>query len=65
MVRQSEALSSDQLKERAAVAKKALNARLREHYRYARRRGFSAIEARLLSFKSLDEIDRIAKERGA
>ena len=60
----SSTLTSEQLKQRAAVAKKALNARIREHYRYARRKGFSSQEARLLSFRSLEEIDRIAKERG-
>ena len=57
-------LTSKELKGRAAVAKKAANSRLRERYRYARHKGFDANESRLLSFRSLEDIDRIVKERG-
>ena len=39
--------------------------RLRENYRYAREKGFSASDAQILSFRSKEDIDRLAQLRGA
>ena len=35
----------------------------KEHYHYARSKGFSSREAMFLASKSKDDIDRLAKER--
>lgn len=58
-----ERLTLETLENKAKQAEKNYNERLRLHYRLARQLGFSATEARLLSFKSQDIIVALAKER--
>lgn len=59
------------LEQRVKAAKRAQSrayenrkVRLREHYHYARDKGFSAADAQILSFHSKEEIDQLARMRG-
>ncbi len=52
-----------ELKRKAEVLRDTQNTKAKENYHYARSLGFSSREAVLLSVKSKEEIDRIAKDR--
>ena len=51
------------LRERAKAEYDSQKLRLRNHYRYARSKGFLASEAKILSSQTLEVIDRLARER--
>ena len=56
-----------QLEAGRRVQKKAYEnrkANMREAYRYARTKGFSAADAQLLSFHTKEEIDKLAELQG-
>lgn len=56
-------LTLEELEKRVARRSNRYNERLRQNYRLARALGFSADEARILSFKDQATIHRLAKER--
>ena len=56
-------LTLEKLREKAKTNYDSQKARLRTHYRYARSKGFPAMEAKILQSQSLEVIDRLARER--
>lgn len=57
-------LTITKLAEEARRQREAYNTKLRDRYRLARHLGFSSGEARLLSFKNVDIIIKLAREKG-
>lgn len=56
-------ISLEELRRKAAKGYDDQKSRLRHHYRYAKNKGFSVAEAKILSSQPLEEIDRLARER--
>ena len=52
----------DDMNNKAAETYKREKARLREHYAYARAKGFSGQQAKALQSAAYDKIDRLAQE---